>query len=323
MALAAAFIDPQARPLLTMLERAEKSLEGQLEKQLRAFENGLAVPDWGVSRLAALLVPHMVQVADHAVQIQERAWGKIQQKDVDTFRAARIEWARTQGADLAVKLSNATRARIQAAIVEAARQGWSPDQLRRFLQNGLVPGLPGVAPRLRAEMIARTELHNAATFAQEREALGLAARGADLLKVWTSTRDNRTRPAHRRAHGQTRELNADFEVGGRAMARPGDPRGGAHNCIRCRCIARYLPRSYLQTDRQRSAASIISVAKRQGNFTASVVGMAADMDGALAEVVLRAARSEPGWSARAAQAALAALEAEAAAAGNASATTGE
>ena len=323
MAGAAEWIDPQARPLLTMLERAEKSLEGQLEKQLRAFESGLAVPAWGETRLAALLVPHMVQVADHAVQIQDRAWGKIQHKDVDTFRLALVEWARAHGAELAVNLSKATEARIRAAIVEGAAQGWTNDQLRRFLQQGLVPGLPGVNPRTRAEMIARTELHNAATFAQEREALGLAAQGGDLIKVWTATRDNRTRLAHRRAHGQTRELKDDFQVGGRAMSRPGDPRGGAHNCIRCRCVSRYMPRSYLATDRQRSAASILQVARRRPDFTASVVSMAADMDGALAEVVLRAARREPGWSAAAARAALAAMEAEASAAGNASATGGE
>lgn len=316
-------IDPAARPLLTMLERMERSLETQLARQLAGFEQALAVPDWGVSRLAALLVPHLVQCADHAVMIQDRAWGRMQAKDVDTFRAARVDWARQHGTALAVNLDVQTRARIRAAIAQAARENWSPDQLRKRLQQGLVPGLPGLAPRTRAELIARTELHNAATFAQEREALGLAARGADLVKVWTATRDNRTRPTHRRAHGQTRELNQDFQVGARAMSRPGDPRGGVAEVARCRCVCRYMPRSYLPQDRQRSAASILNLARRQagegGNFSASVVAQAADMDPALAETVLRQARGEPGWSARAAQAAAAALEAEALA-GNASAT---
>lgn len=308
-------IDPAARPLLTMLDRMERSLETQLARQLAAFEQGLAVPDWGASRLAALLVPHLVQVADHAVMIQDRAWGRMQAKDVDTFRAARVDWARQHGAALAVNLDTQTRARIRAAIEQATRENWSPDTLRKRLQQGLVPGLPGLAPRTRAELIARTELHNAATYAQEREALGLAERGADLVKVWTATRDHRTRPHHRRAHGQTRELKEDFQVGGRAMSRPGDPRGGVHNTARCRCVARHLPRSYLGQDRQRSAAAVINLARRQagegGSFTAAVVGHAADMDAALAEIVLRQARREPGWSARAAQAAISALEAEA------------
>ena len=301
------FIDPEARPLLVVLEKAERSLESQLTRMISSWEAALAVPDVGAARAAGLITPHLIQIADHAVMVQDRFWGRIARKDVDTFRAERLAWIRRHGAELAVNLTDATRARIRAAIAAAQRDNLSPDQLRRRLQQGLVPGLPGVDPRTRAELIARTELHNAAMWAQEREALGLAARGADLVKVWTATRDARTRPAHRRAHGQTRELNKDFSVGGRAMSRPGDPRGGAGNLIRCRCVCRYMPRSYITQDRQRSAASILAVARRADNFTASVVSMAADMDESLREVVLRQAHRADGWSAADAQAALAAL----------------
>lgn len=261
----AELIDPAARPLLTMLDRMERSLEGQLARQLAAFEAKLDVPAWGASRLAALLVPHLVQCADHAVMIQDRAWGRMAQKEVDTFRAERVSWARNHGAELAKHLDAQTRARIAAAIRHALQENWTPDTLRRRLQQGMVPGLPGISPRTRAELIARTELHNAATYAQQREAQGLAARGADLVKVWTATRDARTRPAHRRAHGQTRELKDDFAVGGRPMARPGDPKGGPHNVIRCFPADVVVQGSALALTRRAFDGELVEIATAAGD----------------------------------------------------------
>ena len=60
--------------------------------------------------------------------------------------------------------------------------------------------------------ISRTEGHRI----QQRSALdaqfSAKAKGADVLKQWDSTLDNRTRPHHRRLDGQIRELEEDFEV---------------------------------------------------------------------------------------------------------------
>ena len=94
--------------------------------------------------------------------------------------------------------------------------------------------------RGRAALIARTETHNAASFANH--AYHLTAEknlGTKMLKQWVSTNDARTRSAHSIANGQSVDMNEDFIVGGVAMGYAGDSKGGARNVINCRCIIIY------------------------------------------------------------------------------------
>ena len=89
----------------------------------------------------------------------------------------------------------------------------------------------------RAATVARTETHAAATFASvesvrqaERELPGLR-----MTKEWLATKDDRTRPEHLAADGQTVGLDEKFSVGGEAMDRPGDSSASAANVVACRC----------------------------------------------------------------------------------------
>lgn len=314
-----AFIHTDARPLIFMLDTAEGSLERNLGGLLDGWERGLAIPDNAAATLSGVIGAYMLRVGDEAVAIQDRQWRRLEKKDVRSFRDERIAWVRKHGAALAVGLDETMRRRIASIIEAGLEAGVAPDKLRRLLA-GDVPPLPGLAPKRRAELIARTELHNAAMWAQEREALGLAARGAHLMKSWTGTMDARIRRAHAKANGQTRQLNQDFIVGGARMSRPGDPRGGARNVIRCRCVCRYMPASYVAEDRQRRAADMVTVAKLGGplRYQAEIARMTADMDPSLARVVDRAAREDAIWeaSADALRAAQAAGDAAAQEAGN-------
>lgn len=85
-----------------------------------------------------------------------------------------------------------------------------------------------------AYRIARTEGHRItqeATFdliRKEKEA------GADVVKQWDSTLDDRTRPHHSRLHGQIREVEEPFEVAGRKAMYPGGF-GVPSEDINCRC----------------------------------------------------------------------------------------
>ena len=94
--------------------------------------------------------------------------------------------------------------------------------------------------RSRAALIARTETHNAASYAnhayhsQVRNDLGLT-----MVKRWVSTGDTRTRPTHASANGQTVPMDEKFLVGGVEMEYAGDPAGGASNNVNCRCVIVY------------------------------------------------------------------------------------
>lgn len=89
----------------------------------------------------------------------------------------------------------------------------------------------------RATTVARTEAIGALNaarleaFRQYRDEWG----EDDLMKVWLSTSDHRTRPTHVLADGQRVPLDEPFIVGGARLQFPGDPTGPADEVISCRC----------------------------------------------------------------------------------------
>lgn len=85
-----------------------------------------------------------------------------------------------------------------------------------------------------AMRIARTEGHrvNQQGYLDAGETAKNA--GADCVKQWDSTLDGLTRPWHREADGQIRELDDDFIVDGEKMKAP-SVGGSARNVCNCRC----------------------------------------------------------------------------------------
>ena len=111
-----------------------------------------------------------------------------------------------------------------------------------------VQRLMGPMLRSRAMMIARTETHNAASFANHQYYDAVQDQLQNkMLKRWVATADNRTRSFHADANGQVRDMDQDFDVGGAKMQYPGDPRGGAKNVINCRCVVVYVDEQDLTT----------------------------------------------------------------------------
>ena len=125
--------------------------------------------------------------------------------------------------------------RISAIIEEGRANNLTLDQIARSVSDNFLP-----ISRSRAALIARTETHNASSYAnhtyhkQVQTDLGL-----NMVKKWVSTNDLRTRPAHANANGQTVNMDEDFEVGGAPMSFAGDSRGGAKNVVNCRCVIIY------------------------------------------------------------------------------------
>lgn len=96
------------------------------------------------------------------------------------------------------------------------------------------------ADHVRAERIARTEVHGAVQGAQLAYAGGLTDMPG-VRKEWLATPDARTREAHRHANGQTQPLAEPFLVGGEPLMFPGDPTGTPDEVINCRCSMLMLP----------------------------------------------------------------------------------
>ncbi len=84
-----------------------------------------------------------------------------------------------------------------------------------------------------AETIARTEC------------IGAYNAGSDITrgemgvtkKEWVATYDGRTRLSHADADGQVVRQDDTFDVGGEALAYPGDPRASTANICNCRCAS--------------------------------------------------------------------------------------
>jgi len=124
---------------------------------------------------------------------------------------------------------------IQKVIFQGRADNLTLDQISRSITK---KGYP--IARRRANLIARTETHNAASFANnEYHKKVQQDLGTDMKKKWVSTSDLRTRSAHSSANGQEVNMDEDFIVGGVPMSYAGDPKGGARNVINCRCIIIY------------------------------------------------------------------------------------
>ena len=125
--------------------------------------------------------------------------------------------------------------RISRLIEKGRADNLTLPQIAKLVSDTYLP-----ISRSRAALIARTETHNAASFANHsyhktvEEDLGVK-----MLKKWVATSDGRTRPAHASANGQIVDMNEDFIVGGMPMGYAGDSKGGVANVINCRCVIIY------------------------------------------------------------------------------------
>ena len=190
------------------------------------------------TRLQSILQSHYRQVIN---AFGERQLRNLQKQDTQ-FEQIYEDYVRSVGAERVVGIKRATRGIIQRVINANKDEGVSV--IAREIRQ---KGQPfDSLNRYRSATIARTETHNAASFANDRVARSLNI--PDMQKRWTATNDPRTRATHVQASGQTVPMDEDFTVGGRAMGYAGDPRGGASNVINCRCVIVYVSPEDVVTD---------------------------------------------------------------------------
>ena len=111
-------------------------------------------------------------------------------------------------------------------------QGRSPFQVARALRDEF-----SWLKKTRSELIARTE-----TLAVTSEGQHMVFEASGVrFRRWLTMRDGRERPEHREAHGQIREIDEPFDVGGVKLVSPGIPAPGSGGAkavsmiVNCRC----------------------------------------------------------------------------------------
>lgn len=95
--------------------------------------------------------------------------------------------------------------------------------------------------------IARTEGHRVQIRSAMDAQQAAKDKGANVVKQWDATLDDRTRETHRMLDGQIRELDEPFEVGGMRADAPGMFNNPAEDC-NCRCALLQRARWALDDD---------------------------------------------------------------------------
>lgn len=96
-----------------------------------------------------------------------------------------------------------------------------------------------------AMRIARTEGHRIQCKATMDAQHKAKDKGADIVKQWDASLDNKTRKSHRDVDGEIRELDEKFSNG---LLYPSDPSGSASEVINCRCALLQRARWALEYD---------------------------------------------------------------------------
>ena len=130
-------------------------------------------------------------------------------------------------------IAGSTLEQVRRAVARGRDEGLGSQQIADRVRSD-VPQLA----RARAGMIARTETHSAANYAQDQAAKEL---GLPMRKEWIAApAEGEFRPEHQAADGETVAMGASFTVMGEALEYPGDPSGSAGNIINCRCATGHI-----------------------------------------------------------------------------------
>jgi hypothetical protein len=163
---------------------------------------------------------------------EETIAGPTKAKLSKSFWDTILNWARTEAAkkikDDVSKTSKKMIARIVARGIDAGKSNAEIAGGIRKLS---------VVSRSRANLIARTETHNAAgkAAATMSKTMTIAQE-----KKWLSAKDERTRAWHQNVNGgEWIDMNAKFDVDGEQMMYPGDSSASPRNVCNCRCAVMY------------------------------------------------------------------------------------
>jgi len=160
-------------------------------------------------------------------------------QDIDIFTFNPYDPAVTQYiqgvvGELITQVNDTTIAAVRREILAGLDAGESITEIA-----GRIETLAEISSEYRAELIAATEVSqasNAGSF-QASQQWGNRIGVKNLKKTWLAVGDDRTRPTHIEADGQTVDMDKPFELSGGMLMFPGDTSMGASGSetIACRC----------------------------------------------------------------------------------------
>lgn len=148
----------------------------------------------------------------------------------DVQNPAVTDWLRVRAQRFAVSVNETTWTALKESLAEGIAAGESIPDLSKRVREVFTE-----ASETRATTIARTEVIGASNAGAVEAA---KQSGVVETKTWVAALDERTRPTHVRAHGQTVGLHENFAVGGGHGPAPGQI-GLAAEDVRCRCSVRF------------------------------------------------------------------------------------
>ena len=126
---------------------------------------------------------------------------------------------------------------IGEQVTNAIRDGYAKGSSVAQVSTAIQAATDEIAP-VRADMLARSDLVG---LANAGSLLAATTSGASESKTWLTAGDDRVRPDHQDAEGQTVPLDGQFEVGGESCSYPGDPVLSWAQAANCRCVQAYGP----------------------------------------------------------------------------------
>jgi hypothetical protein len=191
----------------------------------------------------------------HYRRVQKAFRGKtgLEIQDEDVILAALSAWASATAGESVNYIVDTTQKNMDDALRDS-RQSLSDSGITTATDRELAAVVIALLFRVfqnRASAIAVLETQRSAESTKLIEAYDAAGIspldlvigvGTNVKKKWVTVGDDKVRPAHRVANGQTKPINQPFIVAGEKLMFPGDTSLGASikNVANCRCNARYL-----------------------------------------------------------------------------------
>ena len=123
-----------------------------------------------------------------------------------------------------------------------------------------------------AMRIARTEGHRIQSQANYDAQVKAKSKGADIVKVWSSALDGKTRNAHFKLDGQRKEVDEPFKYGRYTAMFPGEF-GVAHLDINCRCRAITKARWLLDAESTKMLGDVSKMPQKRQKAVAKKLGI--------------------------------------------------
>jgi SPP1 gp7 family putative phage head morphogenesis protein len=230
---------------LALGRSAKKLFKAQGKSAKNAYENNASIPAVveavanGNTQWKRVLIAHytttiktLSQYTSLEMTGKKAAFLPMFQKQ--NFQTRVQNFITTQGLAKSKLITETTIDKAKAIISNGTQNGHSQDQIAQALQEGI----GGAVADSRARTIARTEVHNASTYAMQETAEEIGEKNSlSVTKEWVAVDDDRTREWHAEVDGQEVDIDDTFTVDDEDIDRPGE--GSAENAINCRCSLMY------------------------------------------------------------------------------------